>query len=79
MTDAWCIGASDEVIKQHADQHNKTCPKPGSKPVIRNCSCHVVYVMVCTGCNEPVFALINPEAKELCEHGLNLQEHGWIP
>ncbi len=50
------VGASEEVIREHADRH--PCGDADAYEVV--CPCGSSLAIVCDGCGEPVFVVVQP-------------------
>jgi len=62
-------GASEEVIRHHAQVHQSRCGCPDEGGETRICPCRQTLVILC-GNGEVVYAA--PLTKHLCEHFLDL-------
>ena len=76
MTSNHRADISAEVASHHSREHDRICPFPRGDPQeqqirlgnMRFCSCFRTFLLVCTGCDMPVFVGAIADI-ELCEHG----------
>lgn len=58
------LGASEEVLRHHAEQHG--CPEDDSPPREVMCPCGTTVAIVCASCGDPVFICVKPGT--WCQH-----------